>query len=317
MIPTLPLDLIGCVGILFLLTNCKSRIGITALLAALCLAILPVLSSSFLSTTYIVNPKTLDLYSYYFDCLLSPHAAPFLYFVTHASLPVYLLMAVPYISLMAGYQILAATQVKDGAMLTSPILLSLAGSLGFLVYFIFPVSGPIYIFGHLYPLHTPTIYFSAVRPIYTLAAARNGMPSLHFTWALLLFINTTPTRKKLRIIFGLYATLVSLSTMGLGEHYLTDLIAALPFISLIQSLTLMISNGTFRKYMPAALRSLLIFAAFLSLLRWNPCGILSPISAWIITLTIIIHSIIEIRAMNIFGDEFQPRVSLPHFQPTA
>ena len=72
-------------------------------------------------------------------------------------------------------------------------------------YLLFPAVGPRWI-GH--------------------AAARNCVPSLHMTWALLLWIYSP---KLLRIPMLLFAVLIATATMGLGEHYAVDLLAALPF----------------------------------------------------------------------------------------
>jgi len=57
-------------------------------------------------------------------------------------------------------------------------------------------------------------------------AARNCMPSLHFTWAIMLAYYST---RRLRPAFILFAALTAISTLTTGEHYLVDLIAAIPF----------------------------------------------------------------------------------------
>jgi PAP2 superfamily len=57
-------------------------------------------------------------------------------------------------------------------------------------------------------------------------APRNCMPSLHFTWAIMLAYYST---RRLRPAFILFAALTAIATLTTGEHYLVDLIAAIPF----------------------------------------------------------------------------------------
>jgi hypothetical protein len=95
-------------------------------------------------------------------------------------------------------------------------------------YMICPVSGPSFAFDK-FPVSLPNIrtphvmYFSA---------AANGVPSLHFSAALLVLVFTR--RWKGGRVFGpVWLALTFLVTLGLGEHYLVDLIAAVLFVWLI------------------------------------------------------------------------------------
>lgn len=67
-------------------------------------------------------------------------------------------------------------------------------------------------------------------------APDNCMPSMHFTWALLFAMNAR--RKWLRYSLWIYVAMIEVATVGLGEHYLVDLIVALPFAYIVQSLAL-------------------------------------------------------------------------------
>ncbi|HTV81745.1 MAG TPA: phosphatase PAP2 family protein [Acidobacteriaceae bacterium] len=51
------------------------------------------------------------------------------------------------------------------------------------------------------------------------------MPSLHVMWALLSAILLA---RRYRTTGVLYATLIAVSTAGIGEHCIVDLVAALP-----------------------------------------------------------------------------------------
>ena len=81
-----------------------------------------------------------------------------------------------------------------------------AGVLGSLLYLLCPAVGPVW-------AQTP-------------GAPRNCMPSMHLTWALLLFCYSP---RWLRPFAAIFALLTALATLGLGEHYVLALVAALPF----------------------------------------------------------------------------------------
>jgi hypothetical protein len=84
----------------------------------------------------------------------------------------------------------------------------------------------------------------AVAPIYVLFPAvgpahigdshalRNCIPSLHFAWAVLLWMNVKPGR--LRNVLAVFAILTAASTLAIGEHYLVDLVVAVPYALIIQ-----------------------------------------------------------------------------------
>ncbi len=57
-------------------------------------------------------------------------------------------------------------------------------------------------------------------------APRNCIPSLHLTWALLAAVYVAPRWRPLAIVF---AALTAVATLGTGEHYVADLIVALPY----------------------------------------------------------------------------------------
>jgi hypothetical protein len=70
-------------------------------------------------------------------------------------------------------------------------------------------------------------------PTHGASLARNCMPSMHFTWAMLLALNA---RGHWRIVFSTYAALMALATVAGGEHYSIDVIAAVPFTLAVQAI---------------------------------------------------------------------------------
>jgi len=89
----------------------------------------------------------------------------------------------------------------------------LAGCGCFVFYAAFPAVGP----GHY--------DWRALAP--EAIVPRNCMPSMHLTWAFLLAINARS--RWLAAALWFYAAIIAVSTVALGEHYLIDLIAAVPY----------------------------------------------------------------------------------------
>ena len=63
---------------------------------------------------------------------------------------------------------------------------------------------------------------------------RNCFPSMHLCWALLIFLNAKS--RAWRIVAALYAVLTAVVTVASGEHYVVDIIAAVPFAFAVQCL---------------------------------------------------------------------------------
>jgi hypothetical protein len=64
----------------------------------------------------------------------------------------------------------------------------------------------------------------------------NAMPSLHTAWALLIFWRTRRNRFAIRAVAGLFLLLTLLATLGLGEHYVIDLVVAVPYVVAVRAL---------------------------------------------------------------------------------
>jgi len=76
------------------------------------------------------------------------------------------------------------------------------------------------------------LLWPAVGPVWvgTALAPRNCMPSLHVTWALLAWWYAP---RWLRWPSAVLVALTGLATIGLGEHYLIDLVVAVPFTAAV------------------------------------------------------------------------------------
>lgn len=118
----------------------------------------------------------------------------------------------------------AATAVLVWVILTTSALLA---------YQLLPVTGPKYAFGgddFAKVLGSPNL--PALAEIVVAPAPRNGMPSMHFGWCVavcILWRQTTSRRRSLAVLMALTG-LTAVATLYLGEHYLIDLIVAVPFV---------------------------------------------------------------------------------------
>lgn len=142
-----------------------------------------------------------------------------------------------------SYQALPLMQVavltvylrRDGKFPMFPALVfGLAGLEAPVVYRIMPAVGPLHVFGanfahraHEITGVAPTLPMDATPP--------NSMPSLHLAWALLILWNTPRQNRAAVAGAAVFLVLITLATLGLGEHYLVDLIVAVPFALCVQS----------------------------------------------------------------------------------
>ena len=90
----------------------------------------------------------------------------------------------------------------------------IGGSACWILFALFPAMGPRSYSAHL------------------LSSPRNCMPSMHLSWALLIALNARATC--LRVFLWIFAALTALATIVTGEHYLIDLIAAVPYTLAVQ-----------------------------------------------------------------------------------
>lgn len=96
------------------------------------------------------------------------------------------------------------------------------------IYLMFPVCGPAYAFSG-FPYQTP----SGITPHpMAIDAAPNGIPSVHTSTALLVLWLLRHWWWG-RVAGSLFLVLTVLATLGLGEHYLLDLVLAAPYSALV------------------------------------------------------------------------------------
>lgn len=129
-------------------------------------------------------------------------------------------------SLNVGIVAVSATMVSQGVARGWKCYATLTSQAFFAwpFYLMFPACGPAYAFPG-FPWHIPKL----ITPhVLQLSAYPNCMPSVHMSTALMAGFFVSRWRVG-RWLGGVYVGFTVLATLGLGEHYLIDLLAAVPY----------------------------------------------------------------------------------------
>jgi hypothetical protein len=213
----------------------KSRVYLVPLRRALVLPVFSLVAGVSMDAVTRSEPSAYDLYLYAFDSGLG---------IAPGASIAKLFDALPWIGIAASaiyallllfptlYDAWGLRRGVRGSLMTAFVV---AGVCGFIFYQICPGLGPLYVFGSRYPAHLPAPGQFKLA-LYHGAGARNAMPSMHMTWALLVWWSAWELTPMARFIATGFAALTFLATLGFGEHYLVDLIVAVPFVLLIEAI---------------------------------------------------------------------------------
>ncbi len=195
-------------------------------------------------------------------------------------------------------------------------LLFAAAMVGYLFFSVFPVCGPRYGF----PASFPGADFPYSRlegltlqriPVDWLIP-RNGVPSLHFTWALLIWWNARTLPRWGRVTATAFVLATVFDTMATGEHYLFDLIVALPFALCMQAS--MVRTVAFRnreRWLPVLCGGAM-FLGWLILCRFGLSLLLqSEFLPWSLALASSAISIVWAFRLPALIPEMQSRIASP------
>jgi PAP2 superfamily len=159
------------------------------------------------------------------------------------------------------------------------------GLTGYSLYFLFPVCGPLPAFGAAFPAAPPAVDFDG-RRMFVDKFPRNGMPSLHLASVLVAYWHAKPYGPWARAAAGLFVAGTFLATMGLGEHYLVDLVVAAPFTLAVHAACTPRWPGIRREQATAFLGATGLVLAWYGLLTFGiPLLLWSPVITWAVTLT--------------------------------
>ncbi len=256
-----------------------------AFLPPLLFVLLGYVGSAPLAITGRLHPKTLDMFLYSFDASMgvqpSFKAGQFVLrsrWLTRIALLFYLALPIP-VMLVYAQQLVR----RRSAAMAVFLGFFMAGPVAVVFYNLFPACGPIYLFGSRFPFAPPTgLQFKEmlVQPL-LVSGARNAFPSLHLAWAVLAWWYAEGLSHWTKLFLLLFLAGTVLSTLGLGEHYFIDLIAAFPFALMIHAGCALKIPWTDRHRLIPLLNGTLLLLGWIALLRFGLRTVwVSPLVPW-------------------------------------
>jgi hypothetical protein len=189
-----------------------------------------------------LSPQTDDAWLYAFDGSLGFQPSFWMGKIMYASLALTRATLLTYLSLPFAMAVVCAWKIPVAVRRVSWHMLTvllLAGVAGWLLYNVVPATGPLYAYSRDFPWHSVSYKdlstFALQKIPLPLGIPRNGMPSLHMGWVVLLWWNSRGLPRALRAALFLYLLLTVTATLGSGQHYLVDLVVSLPFALAVQS----------------------------------------------------------------------------------
>lgn len=245
-----------------------------ALIPALCLG-----STAAVLADLLLTPRTYDRFLYVFDRNLGFDPSFLMGIAFRNHLTFQFAAGVVYNLLPVNLCLLCALWLRRRPAGAPDVRLVFAalGIVGFALYQLCPAAGPKYLFGAAFPDHPPLVSALAIETVGIPHAARNAMPSLHVAWCLLVVYNSRwYSSWLLRIYAAVSLALTAAATLGLGEHYLVDLIVAVPL-----SVAIQIGCAVNGYRSPRAWASLALTVAWLVVLRTGLAWHAQPLASWI------------------------------------
>jgi hypothetical protein len=215
---------------------------------------------------------------------------------------------VVYYALPAAVSIVYASHLaadragKRRVVSVLPLFLSLMAT-GAVMYTIYPAIGPALAFAKLFPWNPPALSQITIQPMTVRDFARNCMPSLHLAGALGVWWNSRLWARWGRLLAGLFLCATIFATLALGEHYLIDLVVAVPFMMALQAAwTVSVPLAESRRRR-ALIVGTLLSALWIALLRYGlPLFFVSPMIPWgLIILTVSWSFVLEIQLSALGG----------------
>jgi hypothetical protein len=156
--------------------------------------------------------------------------------------------------------------------------------IGFSLYFLFPAMGPKYAYVSFPQLPASVVLGPALLP-----GVPNAMPSLHIASTYFTFVLARPW-KWLRYISGAYLGLMVLGVFSTGEHYMMDVIVAVPY-----ALAMLAFSSTSRQRKFIMLTGTGMLFGWLLVLRY---GAVVPALTWGLTLTTLVLGVLIERRLG-------------------
>ena len=241
--------------------------------------------------TGVLNPRTDDAWLYAFDGSLGFQPSFLIGRAMYSSLFLTRITLLTYLSLPFAMAVVCAWRIQAGSTRIRWQMLGvllLAGIAGGGLYNVIPVTGPLYAFGREFPWHSVPYQdlrtFVLQKMAIAIGIPRNGMPSLHVAWVILLCWNSRGLPLWLRGMMLFYALLTVIATLGSGQHYLMDLVVSVPFALAAQAAVAWRYVGRSQRVSSVFSGAALTFA-WLILIRFGVAWMLvSPVIPWALIL---------------------------------
>jgi hypothetical protein len=207
--------------------------ALDALATTLLLPVFCVVAEKGLATLLPVYPATLDGGLFLADRALGPAPSYAVGRIVQHNGLLKRLVDIVYIQLPFAFVVVdlatAKTRTRDHRLLREFVLY---GAASFLLLPIVPASGPRYAFADFPEVIPSNVTTWVLVPQW---AFRNCVPSMHMTWALLLYHRARHGHAALRAFATFWLTFTVLATLGKGEHYVVDLVVAFPFLLVLET----------------------------------------------------------------------------------
>jgi cytochrome P450 len=161
------------------------------------------------------------------------------------------------------------------------------GLAGYCLYFLCPVAGPRFAFGESFPGGPPPLdgYLASRMAVpFEMPdgqpVPRDGIPSLHIASVILAYWHARPLGRAARGVAAVFVVGTLLATLGLGEHYLVDLVMAVPFTLAVQAACTPTVAAGRHKWAALAGGVSLLSLWYVLLLRAQTFLLLSPVVTW-------------------------------------
>ena len=176
----------------------------------------------------------------------------------------------------------------------------IAAALGYGLYALMPGIGPVMAFIDVFPYGLPEA--SEITPglfVEYDGLPRNVMPSLHTAWALLIFIAAWPMGPWLRLVGGVFLVATLTATLALGEHYMVDLIVAVPFVVVVEGVAANpFAKRRRRESLQAIAGGVAMIAVWFLAIRFGTVALRGlPLVPWLMTLATFVASGLLLRRL--------------------
>lgn len=224
-----------------------------------------------LNLAYLLQPRVWDFVTQAYDQTLGLPVTSMLVVWMQSNGSVQGFFEVVYGTLPLGFMAVFALHIRRGDAGRVNVLMAMLGTglAAWAAFHLVPVAGPIHVYRTEIGAKLLEPVVQAVPAVAPGVFWRNGVPSMHFGWALaivwLAYVEHYTRLFRMAVVF---AGLTVLATLGLGEHYLVDLVVSIPFMLWLFAV-LATRLGTHAIRTRAFIAGVLVYLGWVVVLRWG------------------------------------------------